>query len=276
MFHSLTRKDRIGGSFNLQSRGSETTQLLGFRDTSSGRGMSLDLAWTHNLRPASSTICAGAFRGTAPTLRRFSPTARNVAAQLGIAGTSSNPLNYGPPNLSFTNFGGLSDAAAALVRNQTSAIADRPDRCAREAHLDLRRSEYQRHQLNNRSDQNGRGSFVFSGLATSGFDSSGQPLAATGFDFADFLLGLPNSSSIRYGSADTYFRGTNYSCFAQDDWRLRSNLTLNLGLRYEFPHPADGKVQPHGEPGHRPGIHRRGPGHPWNDRARTPASSRGR
>src|SRR5258708_5612655 len=72
---------------------------------------------------------------------------------------------------------------------------------------------FQRNQNNVKTDSNGRGSFSFSGLATSGFDAKGQPLAATGYDFADFLLGLPNSDSIRFGDTTTYFRATNYSFF---------------------------------------------------------------
>jgi hypothetical protein len=97
--------------------------------------------------------------------------------------------------------------------------------------------EYRRTQLNQRTEQNARGTFNFSGLLTSAFDRRGQPLAETGFDFADFLLGFPQSSSVRFGSADNYFRGSVYSAYVQDDWRIRSNLTLNLGLRYEFFQP---------------------------------------
>jgi len=58
----------------------------------------------------------------------------------------------------------------------------------------------------------------------------------TGHSFASFLLGAPNQISfttlpvpdpqIRYGYHAGYF---------QDNWRLRSNLTLNLGMRYEVP-----------------------------------------
>jgi len=240
MFNSLTQKDRIGGSFNLQSRGSETEQLYGFQDTLNGRGISLNLSWTHNLKTGLINNLNWSFSRNRSTTSPFFANGPNVAAQLGIAGASSNPLDFGPPNLSFTNFGGLSDAAAALMRNQTSTIGDSVI-LVRGKHTWTFGAQYQRLQLNNRSDQNGRGSFTFSGLSTSAFDSNGQPLPSTGFDFADFLLGSPNSSTIRYGSADTYFRGAKYSFFAQDDWRVRSNLSFNLGVRYELPSPLTEK-----------------------------------
>ena len=56
----------------------------------------------------------------------------------------------------------------------------------------------------------------------------------TGYDFADFLLGRPQSSTVRFGDTSTYFRSTVYNAFAVDDWRVKTNLTINMGLRYEF------------------------------------------
>jgi hypothetical protein len=88
--------------------------------------------------------------------------------------------------------------------------------------------------LNLKTDQNGRGTFSFSGLSTSGFDAQGQPLPNTGFDLADFLLSSPQSSTIRYGSSSNYFRGTVYNAYVSDDWKARANLTINAGLRYEY------------------------------------------
>jgi hypothetical protein len=93
---------------------------------------------------------------------------------------------------------------------------------------------YRRMQVNTLTDQNARGTFTFGGLATSGFDSAGLPLANTGYDLADFLLGLPQSSSVRYGDTSTYFRGAVYNAYVLDDYRVRPNLTVNAGLRYEF------------------------------------------
>ena len=59
-------------------------------------------------------------------------------------------------------------------------------------------------------------------------------MAGTGFDFADFLLGLPQSSSLRFGSDDNYFRGWATSVYAQDDYRISRGLSINFGLRYEY------------------------------------------
>src|SRR5262249_44941294 len=93
--------------------------------------------------------------------------------------------------------------------------------------------DFRRMQRNNYSE-NGRGGFSFSGIKTSAFDANGQPLPGTGFDFADFLLGFPQSSSIRFGAANTYFRAQEYNAYGSDDFRIRPGLTLVAGLRYEY------------------------------------------
>jgi trimeric autotransporter adhesin len=240
IFDSVTSKDRIGGSFNFQSRGSETAQLYQFLDSGQGRGISLDLSWTRTFRPGLISNLRWTFSRNRNQTVPFFAYGKDVAAQLGINGVSNLPVNYGPPNLSFTNFGGLTDASAALTRNQSSGVSESVTLVHGKHNVTLG-GQYQRNQLNNHTDQNGRGAFTFSGIATSAFDSNGQPLAGTGLDFADFLLGLPQSSSIQFGSADTYFRGSVYAFYGQDDWRLRSNLSLNLGLRYEFQTPLTEK-----------------------------------
>jgi hypothetical protein len=56
---------------------------------------------------------------------------------------------------------------------------------------------------------------------------------ATGSAFADFLLGLPNQYSQAFSPA--FHQRSNYvGLFAQDSWRILSNLTLNYGLRWDL------------------------------------------
>ena len=55
-------------------------------------------------------------------------------------------------------------------------------------------------QLNTETDSNPRGSFIFTGVNTEQLDNSGKPVAGTGYDFADFLLGLPQQTSVQFGS----------------------------------------------------------------------------
>jgi hypothetical protein len=53
--------------------------------------------------------------------------------------------------------------------------------------------------------------------------------------FADFLLGIPASSQNGNPSGEWQrrLRTMQYSAFLQDDWKLRRNLTVNIGIRYD-------------------------------------------
>jgi hypothetical protein len=53
-------------------------------------------------------------------------------------------------------------------------------------------------------------------------------------DFQNFLLGAPQFSFGGGGLSNHEYRSNNYAVFAQDDWKIRPTLTLNLGLRTEI------------------------------------------
>jgi hypothetical protein len=230
----LNNKDRLNFNFQKQNQSSDSHQLFGFLDTGSSSGLSFSTGWSHSFKPRiNNSANFSISRSSSLTIPYFAYT-QNVAAALGIAGTSQDPINYGPPGLSFTNFSSLSDGAPNVGRNQTATFSDNFTWVLKRKHNLTFGFTYNRLQQNSQNYQNARGSFTFSGLVTSQLDAAGQPVKGTGYDFADFLLGLPQSSSVRFGASSNYFRSWSTSAYAQDDFRVNARLTVNVGLRYEY------------------------------------------
>jgi hypothetical protein len=159
----------------------------------------------------------------------------NITGDLGITGVSQNPFAWGLPNLSFTHFGGITDTNPVNDRNQTWTFTDNMI-WSHGKHTLRWGGDFRRIQLNTQTDSNPRGSFVFTGAVTSQF-VSGVAVPGTGYDFADFLLGTAQQTSVQYGYDRYYFRGNSWDLFVQDEWRARGNLTFNVGLRYEYVSP---------------------------------------
>jgi trimeric autotransporter adhesin len=161
----------------------------------------------------------------------------NVAGLLGINGVSQNPANWGIPNLSFTNFGSLQDTVPVDNRNQTVSFTDQM-LYTHKKHTLRWGGDFRRIEINTRTASDPRGTFVFTGINTAQV-VNGTAAPGTGFDFADFLLGLPQQTAVQYGSNPSgyHFRGNSLDLYGQDEWRIRSNLSFNIGLRYEYVSP---------------------------------------
>jgi hypothetical protein len=195
-------------------------------------GWDIPVGWVKSKGHLTNNFRVDFNRSTADTTNAYAGLL-NVAGLAGITGVSSDPFDWGVPGLSFTNYGGVTDFTPRAQHNQTITVND--GMIWNHGKHNLRwGGEFRRLQINTRTDSNARGSFIFTGLYS-------------GYDFSDFLLGLSQQASIQCaasgdacqeaGNYGYHFRGNVWNAYVQDDWRLRSNLTLNLGLRYEYYSP---------------------------------------
>ncbi|WP_160115011.1 TonB-dependent receptor [Bryocella elongata] len=77
------------------------------------------------------------------------------------------------------------------------------------------------------------GNFNYNGSFT-GNPGGGQ---SVGYDFADFLLDYSQSYSVTSTNGDYGLRQYRFAAFAQDSFRIRPDLTLNYGVRWEYDQP---------------------------------------
>ena len=148
---------------------------------------------------------------------------QNIAGDAGLLGVSTDPFDWGAPALSI---GGaltpLRDTAPLSRTDQTISLGDTIVKTVGK-HTMRYGGDVRSIHADSRNDANARGSYVFTGLYT------GNP-------FGDFLLGLPQQSTVQGGRLDR-FRQHTFDLFMQDDWRWKPNLTINAGLRYEYYSP---------------------------------------
>ena len=64
----------------------------------------------------------------------------------------------------------------------------------------------------------------------------------SGFGYADFLLGIPQTTSLAVATPPRYLRATTFATYIQDDFKVSRNLTLIYGLRWQYQGPFSHKL----------------------------------
>jgi len=229
-------KDRLNFGIGYQGGNSVTPNLFNFIDTASNRSLNANLGWSRNFTARLTNTLQYSFSRMRQLSSPYFANRENIAQELNIAGTSQNPMNWGPPTLSFTNYASLNDGNSSLNRNQTSSVGDNLVWVHGRHNLTFG-GDYRRQQFNQFADANGRGTYTFDGSVTS-LLIDGIAQSGTGYDLADFLLGRPTTSSIRYGNPDKYFRGSGYDFLVNDDFRIAPRFSVVIGLRWDYATPV--------------------------------------
>ena len=185
----------------------------------------LSLGYSHTLSPR----LLSEFRyGYATDAFPATPPQRGLALvkELGFVGLAPDlPDVGGSPTVNFTNLG---------ITGISNDVECRP--C-----IDYRRHTFQENVswLTTRHSvkfgvQVGRGSYRDQRQGAGLFGNSTFSNRFTGFTYADFLLGIPTTLSRNFPAIAQDTKSWTYGFFVQDQYRIRPNLTLNLGLRYDL------------------------------------------
>ena len=231
---TVNRKNELYGDFAFLSRRSDSPDLFGFLDTTDVLGINTGIHWSHRFNQGLFLNLGYRMSRLSTRITPFWANRENLSGQAGITGNNQDAMNWGPPSLTFSSgVAGLSDAQSSFDRNQTSALSYSM-LWNHNRHNVRFGGDFRRQQFNYLSQQDPRGTFAFTGVATQG---STNGVAVGGSDFADFLLGIPDTSSIAFGNADKYFRESVYDAFITDDWRMSPQFTINAGIRWEYGAP---------------------------------------
>jgi hypothetical protein len=232
--HIFNAKNQLYGGFAFQSVRTASPNLFGFLDTTDSLGINTSINWAHSMSRQLFLNLGYRFSRIATRSTPYWEDRANVSGEAGISGNNQDPMNWGPPSLAFSSgLYGLSDGQSSHNRNQTGA-GSYSLLWSRNRHDITFGGDFRRQQFNYLSQQDPRGMFTFTGAATEG-NASGT--ATGGSDFADFLLGIPDTSSIAFGNADKYFRESVYDLYITDDWRIGPSFTLNAGMRWDYGAP---------------------------------------
>ncbi len=88
--------------------------------------------------------------------------------------------------------------------------------------------QFQHDSIDNFFPGNFSGQYSFNSLESFGANLNRTPAPAPGDTFVQAFAGTGTTGPITFPNL------TEYSAFGEDQWRVKSNLTLNLGLRYDF------------------------------------------
>jgi len=231
---TLGHRDELYGSFNLQSTRGSGGDLFGFVDKTDTLGINTNINWSHRFNQRLFFFGGYRFSRLRTTIVPYFENRQNISGEAGISGNNQEPANWGPPALSFSSgITPLSDKQSAFNRNRTDSFSGSAG-IYRGRHNITVGGDLRKQQYNDFFQQDPRGTFAFTGAATQGL-ANGATVG--GSDLADFLIGVPDTSSIAFGNADKYLRQTVYDLYLTDDWRIQSNLTINVGLRWDYGAP---------------------------------------
>jgi hypothetical protein len=240
--HNFSDRDRFYALFTLQS-GSDVENTNGFpapADVGSANtdrtGQNYIVEWTHILSPsavADTRLSFGRFTSYSPD---STCTDCLTAAALGMTQMPQAPttMTGAAPHINLDQY--TSIIGNTYTWNTENQFDFAPSlTLLRGGHVLHAGFELVYAGLGQGGPGRANGEFSFTRQWTQEYASRSRGVL-DGSGVADLLLGAPYSGFIDYN--DSFYRTwPYYAAYLQDTWKLRSNLTVNLGLRYDVQIP---------------------------------------
>lgn len=227
--HQFSPRDLVYGSFSWSD---ETRDLKALRPMGGEsfplRNRLVTTTWNRTISP--SMLNEFRFGWNRSVTYRLSETSfvRDYAKEVfNLKNIATQPIVYGVPSFGISGFSGIGSISQAIGATDENLQFTDNFSLIRGKHnmragFQISRQAY--FQVTN-----------FSGNPAFNFDGRYSGLQTTvGTGLADFLLGVPASARGAIGDGQQDMRSTFYGAYIQDDWRILPNLTINIGIRYEF------------------------------------------
>lgn len=155
-----------------------------------------------------------------------------VQSLFGLSyGNTGDPLTYGIPNFTVAGFGPIGSIAEAIGADDKNYQFSDNVTLTRGKLTTMFGMQFIHEKFYQITDFGSNPALAY----TQGYSAK---LAGGGQDssigLSDFLLGEPYTVTAASGDSSQYLHTNYYGLYSQNNWKVRPNLTLNLGLRYEF------------------------------------------
>ena len=223
MNKSVTFRTSLGGSISYSRSVTDSRNLFDFADTSRQSTLNASLTLSRRVSNRFQFNVRYQLALASSRVTPFFADRTNVSGDAGIIGNSQDPANWGPPALLFPDIADLRDGD--YQRTVKTTHTGSAEALVRRGRHNLKiGGDVKWNLVDVRSQPDARGTLAFTG-------------AASGIAFADFLLGVPTTSSIAFGEDGASLRAAAFDAYVEDDFRIGAGLTMNVGVRWEYEAP---------------------------------------